>query len=118
MSHPGNRSLRRGALACAAPATISELTGILAVRPSTVSKMEDRLYGRGLIERLAKDRQDTRLSFVRITPAGLDARSKLEMLHERLEHELVASLGPGKARVEAALADVEERLLARLTRLR
>lgn len=54
--------------------TVSAPAGRLAVRPSTVSRMLDRLVARTLVERAA-DKRDPRRTVVRITPRRLEARA-------------------------------------------
>ena len=99
------------------PVSVSRLADELRVRPSTVSKMLDRLVGKGLMERML-DKRDARRTMVRITPAGLDARSELLEMRMLLEGELTAMLPEGSDAVTALLESVATLLSARLSRLR
>ncbi|KQT54372.1 hypothetical protein ASG43_01825 [Aureimonas sp. Leaf454] len=99
------------------PISVSKLAADLSVRPSTVSKMLDRVTAAGYVERTL-DKRDARRTIVKITPAGLDARSRLLLMREKLEKELISSF-PGD--VEAAIQALEEvagTLRTRLLRLR
>lgn len=97
--------------------SVSRLADELCVRPSTVSKMLDRLVAAGLVARI-NDNRDARKTMVRITPAGLDARSLLLRMRENLEVELVSSFSNGIDGVKQALETIAATLKARLSRLR
>lgn len=97
--------------------SVSKLADELCVRPSTVSKMLDRLVASGMAERSAS-KQDGRQTMVRITAAGLDARSRLLDMREKLEAELVSSFPGNTVSMTKALADVSAILKTRLARIR
>ncbi|KQT53308.1 hypothetical protein ASG43_19035 [Aureimonas sp. Leaf454] len=100
-----------------APTSVSRIADELRVRPSTVSKMLDRLVAKGLVERQG-DKRDARRTMVRITPAGLDAKSRLLEVRASLEKELATPLAENGASVVTGLETVANLLAARLSRLR
>jgi DNA-binding MarR family transcriptional regulator len=95
------------------PVSVTKLAEELSVRPSTV----DRLIASGTAERTL-DVRDARRTMVRITPAGLDARARLQEMRAKLESELVAGLAENGQDVAAAMLDLSGNLKARLSRLR
>ncbi|KQT53670.1 hypothetical protein ASG43_17690 [Aureimonas sp. Leaf454] len=97
--------------------SVSKVADALCVRPSTVSKMMDRLVERGMVQRV-KGVSDQRQTMVRITPAGLDARSRLLAMREKLEKELVAAFAGDAEAIIQTLDTVAQILRARLMRLR
>lgn len=100
--------------------SVSRLADELSVRPSTVSKMLDRLITLDMAERTS-DGRDARRTMVRITPKGLDARSRLFGMREKLEAELTTSLSGDADAVADTLDTLDtlaERLKLRLARLR
>jgi DNA-binding MarR family transcriptional regulator len=100
-----------------APIAVSKLADELHVRPSTVSKMLDRLVIKNLVERIGNPR-DARRTMVRITPAGLDARSLLLNIWDKLEAELSSGLSGDAEEIIQTLDDVASKLEARISRLR
>lgn len=70
---------------------VSVMADQLMIRPSTVSKMLDRLVDRGLVERIG-DLQDARRTLIRITPAGLEARQQLLDMRDKVDAELAKAL--------------------------
>lgn len=101
----------------ARPISVSRLADELHVRPSTVSKMLDRLVVKGLVERSA-DNRDARRTVVGITPAGLDAKSLLLKLRGKLEAELISSYPGDLENMIQSLEVVAATLKTRLSRLR
>lgn len=98
--------------------TISAIADQLSIRPSTVSKMMDRLVARGMVERIG-DVRDARRTLVRITPAGLKARSQLLEARRELEEEFVRAFGRDQCpAIAASLAECQVHLTNRLNRLR
>jgi DNA-binding MarR family transcriptional regulator len=90
----------------------------LNVRPSTVSKMIDRLLLKGLLERIG-DESDARRTIVRLTPAGVEAREKIRMLRARLETELFGKISHERMHGVASSLDLlEDTLKSRLAKLR
>jgi DNA-binding MarR family transcriptional regulator len=89
------------------PLSVSTLSKVLGVSPSTVSKMADRLQEKGLVIR-TKNADDKRLSYIGITEAGLELREKVFEIHRRLEADFVKLYGPaGSVAIGEALERVE-----------
>jgi DNA-binding MarR family transcriptional regulator len=101
----------------AKPVTVSRLAQLIDVRPSTASKMLDRLVKAGLVERKT-DRGDARRSMVQITSAGLEARVQLYALRAELEAELMPSPSRLPHDVVNTLIILSAVLKTRLNRLR
>ncbi|WP_244497571.1 MarR family winged helix-turn-helix transcriptional regulator [Aureimonas sp. AU40] len=98
--------------------SVSALAEQLAVRPSTVSKMLDRLIEKSLVLRESNSR-DARRTMVTLTPAGEAAKQRVRTLWMRLETELGNSMeGPERQGLLASLQQVDHLLSARLRRLR
>lgn len=95
----------------------SEVSSMLNVRPSTVSKMADRLVAKGLVER-ASDGRDARRTLLRLTPDGMRKRDEVHAAWDRIEEKLTKydqSLGDeGVARALDAVDSVLRRQLQRL----
>jgi DNA-binding MarR family transcriptional regulator len=81
--HPGQDAMIL-ALASGTSLSVTELADALGVRPSTVSKMADRLLKCGYLLR-KRDETDKRTTSISLTPEGLALREKLLALHARLE---------------------------------
>jgi DNA-binding MarR family transcriptional regulator len=95
------------ALHGSAPLSVSTLSKVLGVRPSTVSKMADRLQERELVTR-TKDADDKRLSYITITETGLELRKNVLDIHRRLEADFVRYYGhAGSVAIDEALRTVE-----------
>lgn len=100
------------------PVSVSKLADQLAVRPSTVSKMLDRLIDKGYVSRSANV-TDARQTMVLLTEEGLEAKEAVQRIWSRLEQDLVALLPDHQKRVvAAALAQTDELLNTKLRRLR
>lgn len=100
------------------PISVSALADQLAVRPSTVSKMLDRLIEKNLVERASNSR-DARRTMVMLTPAGEAVRQRVRGVWEKLEGELSGSLGEAdRDRLMIALQQVDALLTTKLRRLR
>ncbi|KQT53669.1 hypothetical protein ASG43_17685 [Aureimonas sp. Leaf454] len=96
----------------------SSIADQLAIRPSTVSKMLDRLVDRGLIEKVG-DPEDGRRTIIRITAAGSIAQRRVIRLRKELEEDLVKSLDEDLHRsMAASLMQCQTQLMNRLKRLR
>ncbi|WP_245514987.1 MarR family winged helix-turn-helix transcriptional regulator [Jiella endophytica] len=88
--HPGQDQLL-DRLEVENPVNVSTLAELLAVRPSTVSKMLDRLIERGLVTRSSNAR-DARRTMVHLTPAGLEAQRRVREIWHKLEADLTSAL--------------------------
>lgn len=98
--------------------TVSALADALNVRPSTVSKMMDRLSHRGLTVR-SHDDGDHRRTHVALTDEGKAVCERLCELCEAIEAELQADLAEGDAKVMAdGLSLLETAVSRRLRRMR
>ena len=115
--HPGQDQLLNR-LEREAPVSVSALADQLAVRPSTVSKMLDRLIEKKLVLRAASNR-DARRTMVMLTEEGEAAKAAVKVIWDRLEADLVSSLSLADvARVTSVLDQVDDLLSAKLRRLR
>ncbi|MER0239528.1 MarR family winged helix-turn-helix transcriptional regulator [Fulvimarina sp. MAC8] len=100
------------------PVSVSVLAEDLSVRPSTISKMLDRLIEKGLVERGAH-KVDLRRTMVQLTPKGEQARDKVYEVWRKLDVDLIGALDE-KERVVLgeSLSKIETLLSQRLRRLR
>ncbi|WP_246217930.1 MarR family winged helix-turn-helix transcriptional regulator [Jiella pacifica] len=115
--HPGQDQLL-DRLEAENPVNVSTLAELLAVRPSTVSKMLDRLIERGLVSRSANAR-DARRTMVHLTPAGLEAQRQVREIWLKLEADLTTALTPDDiAKLDDSLYRAGDILTQRLRRLR
>ena len=100
------------------PVSVSALSETLVVRPSTVSKMLDRLCAKGLVERLPSPR-DARLTLVKLTQDGQAAKTGVRLLWDMIEVELAGKMAPdGKDDILGALGTIDGIIGSRLMRLR
>jgi DNA-binding MarR family transcriptional regulator len=115
--HPGQDQLLYR-LELGVPVSVSALADLLAVRPSTVSKMLDRLVEKHLIERTAH-RQDGRRTMVVLTPEGEKVKHSVQRIWKRLETDLISALNPREIEgLTNALVQVDGLLTVKLRRLR
>jgi MarR family transcriptional regulator, organic hydroperoxide resistance regulator len=115
--HPGQDQLLHR-LVPGQPISVSALAEQLAVRPSTVSKMLDRLIEKQLVNR-SSNASDARRTMVMLTPAGEAARGDVRKLWDRLETELGAALPEADRQpLLQALRQIDGLLTAKLRRLR
>jgi DNA-binding MarR family transcriptional regulator len=115
--HPGQDQLL-DRLDPNSPVSVSMLADQLFVRPSTVSKMLDRLIEKGLVARTANSR-DARRTMVQLTPLGEKAQNSIRELWRRLENDLVSSLPADDVEaLDRSLARTDELLTRKLRRLR
>ena len=106
------------ALEVGKPASVSALSEKLFVRPSTVSKMLDRLCAKGLVERVTSPR-DARLTLVCMTDSGDLVRAKVAQLWDTIEVELAGKLTPdARDSMMDALGIIDSIIGTRLMRLR
>lgn len=100
------------------PSKVGAVADALNVRPSTVSKMADRLRAMGLVEKVSVD-IDARCTELRLTQAGEQKKLEVQTCWETLETNLVrahpAVDGP---ELRQSLEEIEIILRARLSRLR
>ncbi len=87
-------------------ARISELAAALRIAPRSATEVVDGLAERGLVERTA-DPADRRAVVVRLTPAGVAARTAAEAARARAATELFHSLDDDE---RAQLAHLLQRL--------
>jgi DNA-binding MarR family transcriptional regulator len=92
--------------------TAGQLAEVLAVHPSTVTGLLDRLEAKGLIER-RRDSRDRRRSFLGLTPAGSAISQAREGTVEDAVQRVLRSLPKRK---RAAAAEVLRALAAALER--
>ncbi|WP_244630862.1 MarR family winged helix-turn-helix transcriptional regulator [Aureimonas sp. ME7] len=115
--HPGQDQLL-ARVEPGVPISVSALADQLAVRPSTVSKMLDRLMEKKLVER-ASHREDARRTMVMLTPAGEALRRRVTELWDKLEVELSSAVPPEKREaLLRSLGEADTLLSAKLRRLR
>jgi DNA-binding MarR family transcriptional regulator len=99
------------------PVAVSALAEHLDVRPSTVSKMLDRLTDKGLVERRQVDR-DRRVTLVFLTLAGEKARADIRDLWANVCRQVAVGLPGDPGAAMEQLRSVNDVLAARLSRLR
>lgn len=115
--HPGQDQLLHR-LEPGETVSVSMLADQLSVRPSTVSKMLDRLIEKELVVRAANNR-DARRTMVALTARGEEVKEKVRTIWNRLEQELTAALQPDDInRLLGALEQVDDLLTVKLRRLR
>jgi len=115
--HPGQDQLL-DKLDADHPVTVSSLANDLGVRPSTVSKMLDRLVEKGLVERCAS-RADARQTMVRLLPTGQKAQAAVRQIWKRMDDYLTDSLNREElGAIRTSLERTDDVLTTRLRRLR
>lgn len=115
--HPGQDQLL-DRLMPGTPISVSVLANELSVRPSTVSKMLDRLIDRGLVIRTA-NKSDQRRTMVELTPKGEAVRGEVRAIWRRLDTELVSALDKDQRQsLTFTLSQIDEILAQKLRRLR
>ena len=115
--HPGQDQLL-DRLEANAPVSVSVLADKLSVRPSTVSKMLDRLIEKDLVRRVASDR-DLRRTMIILTEAGQEAQNRVREIWNRLETDLENAMDPSHVKeLCKALGEIDQILGQRLRRLR
>jgi DNA-binding MarR family transcriptional regulator len=99
------------------PRSVSDLAEALDVRPSTISKMIDRLGEKGLVERGRG--ADQRRVLVSVTAAGLSLTARIKGIHAVIETEISKFISEKTSAVlPFALADTETALRRIIARLR
>lgn len=73
--------------------TQSELADRLRVRPSTITKMLQRLTEAGFVER-RRDSQDQRVLRVYLTEAGYEIQERMRHVWEQMEQEALEGFSP------------------------
>ncbi|MCB8838675.1 MarR family winged helix-turn-helix transcriptional regulator [Aurantimonas sp. VKM B-3413] len=115
--HPGQDQLL-DRLDARNPINVSTLADALAVRPSTVSKMLDRLIEKGLVQRTASN-SDARRTMVQLTAVGEQAQAQVRAIWRRLEVDLTNSLSSDEVEIlDRSLVRAGDLLTQRLRRLR
>jgi DNA-binding MarR family transcriptional regulator len=115
--HPGQDQLLHR-LEPGETVSVSMLADQLAVRPSTVSKMLDRLIEKELVVRAANNR-DARRTMVALTPRGEEVKQSVRRIWSRLEHELTSALSStDMERLLGAVEQIDDLLSVKLRRLR
>ncbi|MAP18661.1 MAG: transcriptional regulator [Aurantimonas sp.] len=115
--HPGQDQLL-DRLDPLAPVSVSALAEQLSVRPSTVSKMLDRLIEKGLVARSANS-ADARRTMVQLTPDGERVQATVRNVWQRLEIDLAQSLSQDELQVlQSSLTRTGDILTQKLRRLR
>ncbi len=100
------------------PMSVSTLADRIAVRPSTVSKMLDRLVEKGAVRRVVSE-EDARRTMVLLTEEGAALKPRVAQVWARLESELSGGMTPEEAHaVKDAMARMDLLLAARLRRHR
>lgn len=100
------------------PVAVSHLADKLTVRPSTVSKMMDRLIAKQLVVR-TEHKSDQRRTMLLLTDAGVKARDEIIRLHAAIEKDLLSKLDiDDPDAVVKEFAKVQSCLSNRLLRLR
>lgn len=99
------------------PVAVSALALSLDVRPSTISKMLDRLMDKGLVERQQLNR-DRRLTLVCLTPEGEKAQVEIRLLWANVCRQVAAGLPGNRGDTMYHLRSVSDVLAARLMKLR
>lgn len=100
------------------PVSVSVLAEDLAVRPSTISKMLDRLIEKGLVTRLASD-SDARRTLVQLTEEGVRAQEQVRAIWQRLETELTSAMDRETLQtLDHTLTSTGDLLARKLRRLR
>lgn len=98
--------------------SVCRLADKLNVRPSTVSKMVDRLFDQGFIVR-ETDSEDARRTLLRLTASGAVMQAKVREVWADLETDLADGLTKrDDVDVVGALSKMEAALNKRLARLR
>lgn len=99
-------------------ASISTLANAVSVRPSTVSKMVDRLIEKGLMQRF-RDPNDARTTLVELTPFGQHQQQMVADIWQAVERDLTKSLASGEIdNLRGELEKVDGLLTAKMSRLR
>ena len=98
--------------------SVSVLSDKLYVRPSTVSKMLDRLCAKDLVVRTSTP-DDARRTMVKLTDKGVDAKRKVRQMWDSLDSELSTRLATdGDRSIIGALTVIDDIIATRLARLR
>jgi DNA-binding MarR family transcriptional regulator len=96
---------------------VSTLAEELDIRPSTVSKMLDRLTEKGLVVRIP-DERDGRKTLVMLTADGSVAQKKICELWAEVSRSLTSRDHEEAALMTSQVRQLNENLLSRLRRLR
>ncbi|GGE12384.1 hypothetical protein GCM10011390_34430 [Aureimonas endophytica] len=94
--------------------TNRDLSRLLSVRPSTVSKMSEILKAKGWLEKTHSSK-DLRRVMVRLTDEGLAAQREVRAAWQKLEADLAKVVG---SEMLTAVGELDETLMGRVARLR
>ena len=103
------------ALDAKAPTMVSHLSNVLAVRPSTTSKMLDVLESKGLVRR-APHKTDGRMTMVELTQLGVEKQRSVRGVWQAFEEDL--SFDPDASPISSHIRQIDQLLINRLRRLR
>lgn len=91
------------------PSSPSRIAETMGATRGTVTKLADRLIGKGLVVRRA-DASDGRAQFLRLTPRGRKLVPRLAELADRNDAEFFGHLGASQRKaLQGALQDIVER---------
>jgi DNA-binding MarR family transcriptional regulator len=97
---------------------VSESAKRLNIRPSSASKLIDRLVEQGFIRRFA-DPLDSRKSLIEITPSGALARSKVSRIQVEVEREVFSKITMSeKASIDDRFDSIDRVLTSLMHRVR
>ena len=97
---------------------VSESAKRLNIRPSSASKLIDRLVEQGFIRRFA-DPLDSRKSLIEITPSGVLARSKVSRIQVEVEREVFRKITMSeKASIDDRIDSIDRALISLMIRIR
>jgi DNA-binding MarR family transcriptional regulator len=84
-------------------ARLTDLAALSGITPSAMTRVLERLEGRGLVERVRGSHSDGRASTVRITEGGRRTRLQLDALMRERTEQIVSSI-PDEKRQEVLAA--------------
>lgn len=77
-------------------ARLMDLAARSGISPSAMTRVVERLEKLGLVQRLRGQQQDGRAAMVKITPAGREARHRVDDLMRKRTGEIVSALAEGE----------------------
>jgi DNA-binding MarR family transcriptional regulator len=85
-------------------ARISDLAASAGITPSAMTRVLEKLEGRGLVERVRGEQADGRAAMVRITPEGRRTRQQLDGLMRQRTHQIIDSIPENQRKTSAPLS--------------